>query len=62
MYKRLHQFLDAIEVLYPLEFGLCEKHSTIYARLCLTKSIKHSIDNGKYECGVFLDLQKLLTQ
>ena len=24
----------------------------------LTESIKHSIDNGKYGCGVFLDLQK----
>ena len=58
MYKRLYQFLDAFEVLYPLQFGYREKHSMTHALLCLTESIKHSIDNGKYGCGVFLDLQK----
>ena len=58
MYKRLYQFLDTFEVLYPLQFGFREKHSMTHALLCLTESIKHSIDNGKYECGVFLDLQK----
>ena len=57
MYKRLYQFLDAFEVLYPLQFGFREKHSTIHALLCLTESINHSIDNGKLECGIFLDLQ-----
>ena len=57
-YKHLYQFLDAFEVLYPLQFGFREKHSTTHALLCLTESIKHSIDNGKYGCGVFLDLQK----
>ena len=51
-------FLDAFEVLYPLQFGFREKPSTTHALLCLTKSIKHSIDNGNYGCGVFLDLQK----
>ena len=30
----------------------------IHVLLCLTESIKHTIDNGKYGCGVFLDLQK----
>ena len=58
MYKRLYRFLDAFEVLYPLQFGFREKHSTTHALLRLTESIKHSIDNGKYGCGVFLDLQK----
>ena len=26
--------------------------------LPLIESIKHSIDNGKFDCGIFLDLQK----
>ena len=26
--------------------------------MCLTETIKHSIDNGRIGCGVFLDLQK----
>ena len=42
----------------PLQFGFREKHSTTHVLLRLTESIKHSIDNGKYGCGVFLDLQK----
>ena len=58
MYKRLYQFLDSFEILYPLQFGFWEKHSTSHALLCLTETIKHSIDNGRIGCGVFLDLQK----
>ena len=58
MYKRLYQFLDSFEILYPLLFGPRERHSTSHALLCLTETIKHSIDNGRIGCGVFLDLQK----
>ena len=58
MYKRLHQFLDAFEVLYNLQFGFREKHSTTHALLCLIESIEHSIDTWKHGCRVFLDLQK----
>ena len=58
MYKSLYQFLDSFEILYPLQFGFREKHSTSHVLLCLTETIKHSIDNGRIGCGVFLDLQK----
>ena len=59
MHKHLYSFLDTYEILYPLQFGFREKHSTTQALLLsLTESIKHSIDNGKYGCGIFLDLQK----
>ena len=58
MYKRLYQFLDSFEILYPLQFGFRKKHSTSHALLCLTETIRHSIDNGRIGCGVFLDLQK----
>ena len=58
MHKRLYSFLDTYEILYPLQFGFREKHSTIQALLSLTESIKYSIDNSKYGCGIFLDLQK----
>ena len=60
MYRCLYQFLDAFEVLSPLRFGFREKHSTTPALLCLTESIKHSIDNRKFGYGIFLDLQKAL--
>ena len=45
-------------MLYSLQFGFREKHSTIHALLLLTESIKLSVDNGKFDCGIFLDLQK----
>ena len=58
MHSRLYKFLEKFELLYPLQFGFREKHSTTHAFLSLTESIKHSIDNGKFGCGIFLDLQK----
>ena len=58
MHKRLFNFLDTYEILYPLQFGFREKHSTTNALLPLTESTKLSIDNGKFGCGIFLDLQK----
>ena len=58
MHNRLYKFLEKFELLYPLQFGFREKHSTTHALLSLTESIKHSIDNGKFGCGIFLDLQK----
>ena len=58
MHKCLYSFLDTCEILYQLQFGFREKHSITQALLSLTESIKHSIDNGKYGCGIFLDLQK----
>ena len=42
-------------LLHPLQFGFRQKHSTLVS---LTESIKGSIDNGSYRCGIFIDLQK----
>ena len=59
MYDCLYGFLDSFELLYPLQFGFREKHSTTHVLLSLTESIKHSIYNRKYGCEIFLDLQKV---
>ena len=58
MHKWLYNFLDTYEIQNPLQFGFHEKHSTTNTLLPLTETIKHSIDNGKFGCGIFLDLQK----
>ena len=55
MHKRLYGFLDTFELLYPLQFGFREKHSTMHALLSLTEAIKQSIDSGKIGCGIFLN-------
>ena len=39
-------------------FGFRESPSTSHALLSLTETIKKSINNGKFGCGIFLDLQK----
>ena len=49
-------------VLYPSQFGFRVKHSTSHALINITEEIKHSVDNNKYGCGIFLDLKRLLTQ
>ena len=58
MHNRLYTCLENFELLYPLQFGFQEKHSTTHVLLSLTESIKHSTINGKFGCGIFLDLQK----
>ena len=50
-------FLDDSKIFYPLQFGFHGNHSTTHALLCLSESIKQSIDNGRFGCELFLDLQ-----
>ena len=58
MCKRLYSFLDSCNILHSLQFGFREKHSTLHALIGMTETIKESIDNGTFGCGVFVDLQK----
>ena len=58
MYSPLYKFLDHFEIRYPLQFGFRENYSTTHALLCLSESSKQSVDNGRFGCCVFLDLQK----
>ncbi len=58
MYKRLYNFLEEHKILYDLQFGFRAKHSVNHALISLTESIKNSLDNKKFGCGIFLDLQK----
>ena len=50
--------MNSFEILYTLQFGFRESHSTSHALLSLTETIKKSIDNGQFGCGIFLGLQK----
>ena len=58
MHRRLYHFLDLCNILYPSQFGFREKHSTNHLLISMTETIKSTIDNGRYGCGVFIDLQK----
>ena len=58
VYKRLYSFVTCNKIIYPLQFGFQENHSIHHALISMTEIIRRSLDNKKYGCGVFIDLQK----
>ena len=58
MHKRLYSFLEKYDILHSLQFGFRAKHSTLHALISLTESVKQTLDEGMFGCGVFIDLQK----
>lgn len=58
MYERLYKFLEKHEILYSLQFGFRANNSINHALVSLTEAIKNSLDNKKFGCGIFIDLQK----
>ena len=58
MYKRLYSFVTCNKIIYPLQFGFQENPSIDHALISMTETIRRSLDNKKYGCGVFIDLQK----
>ena len=58
IHRRLYDFLDKLNIFYPLQFGFREKHSTNHALISMTEAIRKTIDNQKYGCGVFINLKK----
>ena len=58
MYKRLCNFLETHKILCDLLLGFRASHSVNHALISMTESIKNSLVNKKFGCGIFLDLQK----
>ena len=58
MYKRLSNFVDINNVIYSLQFAFLRKYSTSHVLINLTESITHYLDEGNFDCGIFVDLQK----
>ena len=58
MYKRLYNFLELNNILYNYQFGFRSSHSINHALISLTEMIKNTLDNKRFGCGIFLDLQK----
>ena len=57
IFKRIYEFLEKYNCLHDLHFGFRSKHSTVHA-LIITESIRSALDDSKYVCGIFVDLQK----
>ena len=58
MHSRLSTFLNNKNIIYPLQFGLRQNYSTSYALIHLTETVKEALDQVKYGCRIFADLQK----
>ena len=58
MYSRLMGFLNHSNQIYSRQFGFRKSHSTINTLINIVERIRKAIDDGKFACGVFVDLQK----
>ena len=59
MHKRLIDFIDRCNCLYPQQFGFRTNHSTSTALINYTEKIRKSLDSlGNHVCTVSIDLQK----
>ena len=58
MSRRLYTFLNNKNIIYDLQFGFRQQHSTSYALINITENIRKTLDDGNVGCGVFVDLQK----
>ena len=58
MHARLYLFLEENQILCKNQFGFKKKSSCAHSLIEITEKIKESIDNGKFGCGIFIDLKK----
>ena len=58
MYERMLSFLKQHKVIYPMQFGFRENHCIDHALTSITEDIRSTLDNKRYGCGFFIDLQK----
>ena len=50
--------MDENNILFENQFGFRKQNSTVHALIQITEQIRSSIENGKYGCGIFIDLRK----
>ena len=58
VHKRLYDFLEMNNALHTLQFGFRKKNSTSHTLISMTEKIRNTIDNGRYGCGILIDLKK----
>jgi len=57
-YKRLSSFVTHHKILYNLQFGFRESHSTHMAVIKLLDRVIDSLDKGEFAAAIFLDFSK----
>jgi len=57
MYHRPYNYLEEFKILSPLQFGFRVNCSTTHALISITESLRQSIDDNEFGCGIFVDLK-----
>ncbi len=58
MHIRLYSFITKFKILYDLQFGFRNNHSTTPATIDIVERIRDALDKGEKVLGIYLDLQK----
>ena len=58
MYKRLPNFLHKNKLIHLLQFRFRRNYLISYALIHRTETIKQYLDQGLFNCCIFVDLQK----
>ena len=58
MHTSLTNFLQVNKLFFFHQFGFCNGYSTNHALSSLTEMIREALDEDKFTCGIFIDLQK----
>ena len=58
MHKQLYHFLNQCNIFHKLQFGVRLNTGTNQARISILGKIQTNLDDGKFSCGVFVDLTK----
>ena len=58
MHFRLQVYLEQHKMIYKLQFGFREKHSTNHAIISMIEKIQQAMKNNQLAVGIFIDLQK----
>ena len=61
MHRRLDDFLEHDNIIYCHQLGFHANHLINHALISLTEYFKNTLDNKKFVCSIFIDLEKLLT-
>ena len=58
MHSRLAEFLEGKQILYYRQFGFRKDFSTNHVILTLLEILHKALDDRKFACGIFIDLEK----
>ena len=57
-WSNLYNFLANYNTFYTHQFCFRASHSVDHALISKTELIKNTLDNKRYGCGIFIDIQK----